>query len=150
MKPTPFRRDLPPDPLRQSLAEVRRGLLRLHKALIDSERAVFERGGGALTAGRFLQALLQEPFFAWLRPFSGLIVEIDEALATREPIPPERVRDYVVQVRALVAPPEEGGSADERYESVCRRDPGVLQAHLELAGRIADALAALSKGPVRR
>ena len=34
--------DRPSDPVRQQVVEVRRALLRLHKALIDSERAAFE------------------------------------------------------------------------------------------------------------
>ena len=68
---------------RQSLVEVRRGLLRLHKALVDSERAAFEVGSGALSNGQFLQLLLQDPYFTWLRPYSALIAEIDEALVTR-------------------------------------------------------------------
>lgn len=127
-----------PDPVRQHLVEVRRGLLRLHKALIDTERAAFERDHGELTSGQLLRALLEDPFFAWLRPFSGLIVEIDEALATREPIAPASAAEYIARVRALV----ESGEAEERaatggrYENVVRRDPGVLLAHVELTSRL--------------
>ena len=136
-----------PDPAIRDLKEVRRGLLRLHKALIDAERAAFERGHGAMTNGQFLQALIQDPFFAWLRPFSGLIVEIDEVLATRKPVAAAQARGYVRQVRALVLPPGEGGAADERYEVVCRRDPGVLLAHVELTDRIGAALDTLPGTP---
>ena len=73
MTPHIPRRDRSPDPVRDHLKEVRRGLLRLHKALIDAERAVWERETGPVSNGRFLQALIEDPFFAWLRPFSGLI-----------------------------------------------------------------------------
>ena len=58
----------PTDPVRQQIVEVRRALLRLHKALIDSERAAFEARAGATSNGQFLQLLLQDPFFVWLRP----------------------------------------------------------------------------------
>lgn len=135
------RSDLPPDPVRQHLVEVRRGLFRLHKALIDSERARFESRHGVMSNGRFLQALIQDPFFAWLRPFSGLIVEIDEVLATREPLPEGSARGYIEQVRGLVDPAgaEEDEGAGGRYEEVRQRDPAVLIAHVELAGRIAAA-----------
>jgi hypothetical protein len=140
MRPSQFRRGSPPDPVRQNLVEVRRGLLRLHKSLIDSEREVYERGHGPMTNGQFLQALLQEPFFAWLRPYSGLIVEIDEALAGEEQVTEAGARAFVEQVRALVTSPEEGGAAVERYEGVRQRDPGVLIRHVELTSRISAAL----------
>jgi hypothetical protein len=140
MRPSPFRRGTNPDPVRQDLVEVRRGLLRLHKALIDSERKVYERGHGQMSNGQFLQALIQEPFFAWLRPYSGLIVEIDEVLATREPVAEAEARAFVERVRALVLLPREGGGAEERYEMVRQRDPSVLLLHVELTSRISTAL----------
>jgi hypothetical protein len=132
MASRPSRSDRAPDPARQQLVEVRRGLLRLHKALIDSERDAFERDRGPLSSGQLLQALLEDPFFAWLRPFSGLIVEIDEALAAKEPMPAQQARDYLARIRALV----EGGPEAERYERVMSRDPDVLVAHVELTGRL--------------
>jgi hypothetical protein len=134
----PRRPDRPADPLRQRVLEVRRGLLRLHKTLIDSERAVYERERGPMTSGEFLQALLGDDFFAWLRPFSGLIVEMDEALHGGEPLTESSARAYIERVRALVASGDEGDE-DGRYHQVCRRDTDVLLAHVELSGRIQDA-----------
>jgi len=66
----PAPRERPPDPVRQHLVEVRRGLLRLHKALIDAERGGFEASRGPLTNTQLLGALLDDPHFAWLRPYS--------------------------------------------------------------------------------
>ncbi|HEU0077575.1 MAG TPA: hypothetical protein VFQ76_08005 [Longimicrobiaceae bacterium] len=133
MTPSLPRRDRSPDPVRDHLKEVRRGLLRLHKALIDAERAVWERDTGPVSNGRFLQALIEDPFFAWLRPFSGLIVEVDERLATGEPLPHAEASAYVERIRALVQPT---GDEAERYERVRQRDAGVLLAHVELEARI--------------
>ena len=126
-----------PDPVRQQLVEVRRGLLRLHKALIDSERATYERDSGPLTSGQLLRALLEEPFFEWLRPFSRLIVEIDEALASREPMSAETARGYIDQVRGLVESGrgEDDADAEGQYQQLVRRDPDVLIAHVELVSR---------------
>lgn len=126
------------EPTRQQLREVRRGLFRLHKTLIDAERAAFEKTQGRLSNGQFLQALIQDPFFAWLRPFSSLLVEIDEALAAKEPSFQLRTRAYIEQVRALVVP-QEGGEEANRYEYVRQRAPDVLVAHVELTARIAAA-----------
>ena len=135
-----FSRRSYPDPVRDSLVEVRRGLLRLHKALIDAERIDFERGRGPVTNAQLLQALIEEPFFAWLRPFSGLIVEIDEALAAREPISKPAARAFVERVRELVATPVDEPPELSRLEQVRTRHPDVLLAHLELGSRINTAL----------
>lgn len=118
-----------PDPVRQQLMEVRRGLLRLHKALIDSERQVYELRNGAMSNGQFLQALIQNSHFAWLRPYSSLIVAIDEAAADREGVAPDQARAYVVQIRGLV---DSEGDPTGRLEQARERDSEVLRAYREL------------------
>jgi hypothetical protein len=137
----PSRRSYP-DPVRSNLVEVRRGLMRLHKALIDAERSDFERARGPINNSQLLSALIEDPFFAWLRPFSGLIVEIDEALAAREPMSPAAARQYVERVQELVATPVDEPPELSRLEQVRTRHPEVLLLHLELHSRIATALAA--------
>jgi hypothetical protein len=130
-----------PDPVRNQLRDVRRGLFRLHKTLIDAERALFEQRSGPLAPGSFLQLLIHDEFFAWLRPFSSLIVEMDEVLAARdEPIGQERARGYLAQVRDLIATSASHETPSvSRYDEVHRRDPSVLLAHVELTRRLADA-----------
>ncbi len=130
-----LRPDLPPDPIRDNLRSVRLGLLRLHKALIDAQRGEVERRSGPMSNGVFLQMLIQDEGFAWLRPFSALIVTIDEALATREPIAEESARGWVREIVALLAPPA-GEPAAERLAEL-RRTGTVLAAHEELTRRIA-------------
>ena|SRR5688500_18462315 len=123
----------PTDPVRQQIVEVRRALLRLHKALIDSERAAFEARAGATSNGQFLQLLLQDPFFVWLRPFSGLIAAMDEALADAEGLSAEGAEEFLAQVRSLIGPPDANTGGETRYEEVRSRDPDVLFAHIQLA-----------------
>jgi hypothetical protein len=138
----PHRRNPTPEPLRQRLKAVRLALLRLHKALIDAERGEWEKSRGPATSNELLKALIEEPFFAWLRPFSGLIVAIDEALSGDEAVSEDEARAFVEQARELVAVDEGDEPTVNRYDLVCRRDPNVLVLHVELASRIADALAA--------
>jgi hypothetical protein len=134
------RREMPHDPLRERFVEARRAFFRLHKTLIDAERAAFERRQGSLSGGQFLQALLQDPALEWLRPFSALIVEIDETLAAREPLEPAEVGTYVARMRTLLAAGEADGEdgVSGRYETLRDRDPDVLVAHVELVRRIAE------------
>ena len=54
--------------LRARLKGTRDGLLRLHKTLLDSERAAYERDVARITStGQFLQLVLNDPWFQWLR-----------------------------------------------------------------------------------
>lgn len=125
------------DPLHQHLTEVRRGLLRLHKTLIDAERAAFEDRTGPMSNTQFLGALLEEPFFAWLRPYSGLVARIDEALAGEEAMTDAQAKEFLEQARALVAPAGTGTEGARRYEMLRQREPNVLVAHVELVRRLA-------------
>lgn len=133
----------PPNPARDHLAQVRRALLRLHKTLIDSERAVYEARHGPMNNSEFLGALLQEPFFQWMRPFSQLIAAMDEAMFGDEPVTAQGARPFVTRAHALVAEPGDGDTPESvRYGQVRDRDPSVLFAHTELLRRVAAALTA--------
>ena len=143
----PARPERPPDPVRQHLVEVRRGLLRLHKALIDAERGGFEASRGPLTNTQLLGALLEDPYFAWLRPYSRLIAEIDAALANREhPLSPAAAREFVTRVHAVASPTD--AELSGRLGQLRERDPTVLFTATELNRRLAEALLALEAPPV--
>jgi hypothetical protein len=69
----------------EQLKALRDRLLQLHKTLLDADRAAYERAYGPVgSSGEWLQLVLGHEHFVWLRPFSGLIVRIDEWLASDE------------------------------------------------------------------
>ena len=77
-------------PTPTQLRTVRDHLLTLHKALLDSERATYEKAYGQVRSpGEMLQLVLGNEHFAWLRPYSGLIVRIDEWFADDDASPAE-------------------------------------------------------------
>src|SRR5919108_6111091 len=86
------------------LRELRQRLLRLHKTLLDWERAGYERIHGRQSSNDLLTALLNDPQFAWLRPISQLIVRIDELLEEKTPPMRNDVEAIVAQVRTLTSP----------------------------------------------
>ena len=72
---------------RQRVTEVRKAVLGLHKALLESERASYERIFGKIGSSyQFLQSVTTDPWFAWLRPVTQLIVVMDELLEAKEPL----------------------------------------------------------------
>jgi hypothetical protein len=69
--------------MRKKLDAAHKGLLDLHKALIDHENIIYQQSHGSITRGEWLQLLLTDKQFAWLKVFSDLIIKIDEATAAK-------------------------------------------------------------------
>ena len=61
----------------QFLSEVRRPLLTLHKAILDHERAAYEKEFGPVTPAAFLQVLINGSGFRWITPLSTVIANVD-------------------------------------------------------------------------
>ncbi|HEX4748793.1 MAG TPA: hypothetical protein VH302_04560 [Bryobacteraceae bacterium] len=123
-----------PEVARQRLTELREKLLILHKALLDSERTSYELIHGPIASpGAFLQLLINDARFAWLRPVTTMIVQIDEALAAKNP--PSSHVDFerlIGDVRALLTPSSEENGFWKRYSGAVQRDPGVAVLHEEM------------------
>ena len=127
-----------PDPARQKLAELRQTLLTLHKALLDSERTSYELVHGTIPSpGAFLQLLINDNWFAWLRPVTSLLVQIDETLAAKNPAgTPRQFEQLIEDTRALLSPSRETNGFWKRYSSAMQRDPGVAVLHQELEKKL--------------
>jgi hypothetical protein len=123
--------------IRQPLLEFRHALLDLHKTLIDSERAVYEVDVGPVRSPHhFFQLLTNDPWFAWLRPISQLIVVIDEHLDAREPLTNDTIDAVIMESVFLLVPAKGEGDFSARYLAALQRDPAVVLAHAQVAKRI--------------
>jgi len=58
---------------------------------------------------QFLQLVMSDPWFAWLRQLSELIVEMDELLAAKE-IPGEATALALIRQASILLIPSEAGS----------------------------------------
>jgi hypothetical protein len=114
------------------LNDLRQGLLRLHKTLLDWERAGYERIHGRQSSNDLLNALLNDPQFSWLRPISQLIVRIDEVLSDKTPPMRNDVDAVVAQVKALTSPNAEGNIYERRYDTVLQEHPDAVFAHRDV------------------
>ena len=116
--------------LHRRLNAAHAGLLRVHKALLDHERQRFElRHGPVGSPLEFLQVVLRDPWFAWLRPVSELTVQIDEYTASREPTDPLHGEALLAQARALLVPAEEGDGFARQYHRAIQESPEVAMVH---------------------
>lgn len=78
------------------LEKLRTPLLDVHRALLDSQR-------GERSPGDFLQALINDPQLAWLKPLTTLVASLDELLGNEE--------------------------FEKRYREALQRDPQLVLAH---------------------
>ena len=125
------------DMIRRPLLELHDALLHLHKVLLESERAVYEKSVGPIQSpNHFFQLLTGDPWFAWLRPISQLIVVIDESLDEKEALTNAGVDAVMGQSVFLLIPAESGGEFGQRYVAALQRDPRVVLAHAQVAKRI--------------
>jgi len=124
----------------KTLKSARQGLLRVHRLLLEMERVALERTRGRLSANAYLQAVLNDPDFAWLRPASQLIVQIDEALddAEREgvPVASDVTGSLLVQVRSLLTPVPPTTMFASHYLAMLQRHPDVVFAHRDLMAEL--------------
>jgi hypothetical protein len=116
------------------LSDLRQALLRLHKTLLDWERGGYERIHGRQSSNDLLNALLNDPQFAWLRPISQLIVRIDELLGDKTPPMRNDIDAVVSQVKALTSPNAEGNIYERRYDTVLQEHPDAVFAHRDVLG----------------
>src|SRR5258708_12929972 len=118
------------DLARQRLMDLRHGLLRLHKTLLDSERLSYERANGRIASrGEFFQLVIGNPWFAWLHRVSELVVQIDEMLEAEEPATAIDATRLIDHARLLLKPSEEGDGFGKPYFEALQRNPNLLLAH---------------------
>lgn len=126
------------DLTRAQLESLSRSLRRLHKALLDDERQSYERVHGRIASnGAFLQLVLGDPWFAWLRPLSQLMVKLDELDERREPAISEDITAMLTSARTLLTPSEEGEGFGRNYYDALQRSPDVGLAHAEVRALLA-------------
>jgi hypothetical protein len=106
----------------ERLREARNLLLKLHKNLVDHERAIWEGINGPATPGQFLNILLEDPDFRWLRKFSTLIVDIDEMFAQKDGFAAELVDIHLSKLRDLISMKDEDEAFRAKYQAALQQD----------------------------
>jgi hypothetical protein len=125
---------------REQLVSVRTVLLRLHKTLLDFERDAYERARGKIANSYgLLNLVMNDPWFAWLRQLSELIVEMDELLAAREPAKENTAIALIRQAEMLLTPSESGSEFQRKYFAAMQESPEVVLAHSEFAAVLGPA-----------
>ncbi|MCY7346811.1 MAG: hypothetical protein LH614_11400 [Pyrinomonadaceae bacterium] len=123
------------------LKTARLKILALHKALIDDERNSFERLNGQITGGQFLNLLVDDKNFQWLRTFSILIVEIDEMLDLDDGFTENMIDDYLLQMRQVVSFELADEDFKSRYKNFIQNNPDIALRNKEIKDLLDDRIA---------
>jgi len=107
-------------------AVLRHALLELHRLIVAFERADYERRAGEGNAAAFLRILVEDEAYAWLRPLSALIVQMDEETETPAAGAESTLLD---ETRALLKPDPAGTPFQARYAWLIEQSPDVAYAH---------------------
>ena len=105
---------------RAALRELSKALLPLHRALIEAARDDYAFAyGKSVTPNQLLQLITDDPFFAWLKPMTAIIVEIDEMARV----------DFELDAARELAARVEQVTVGERYVELLQRDVDAAIAH---------------------
>lgn len=116
--------------LHERIEAARRGLMQVHRAIIDAERLRYERVHGRVDgAGRLLQLVINDPAFAWVRPLSSLIVRMDTLLAEEGTLDSDEVDALIEQARRHLRPDAAGSEFARLYDRAIQESPDVVLAH---------------------
>jgi hypothetical protein len=115
--------------LRGALREVSKVLLPLHRALIAAANDDYAFGIAPVKPSQLLQLLNDDPFFAWLKPLTSLIVDIDEM--ARTDFEPSDVAAIADRLDRLFGPKAEEGFAAQ-YIPMLQRSVDIAVGHAAL------------------
>ncbi|MFN0141168.1 MAG: hypothetical protein ACKVQW_13900 [Pyrinomonadaceae bacterium] len=116
----------------EKLKNARNILLKLHKAMLDLEREMYEGLHGKLSPARYVNLLMEDEDFAWLRKFSMLIVEIDEMFDLKDGVPTELVEANLDKVKELVEMTEPDEYFRAKYQFAIQRDSNAAGLHSQI------------------
>jgi len=115
---------------RAALEDVSRKLQELYGAVLSAERRFAPSGAGL----ELLDRLMNDPAWAWLRPLSSLIAEVDHALAQEAELSAMEGAAAAAHIRGLLF--GEGDLVDKefltRYRSLLQLDHMLASTHGQL------------------
>lgn len=118
------------DETRQQLKDLSRAFLRLHKTLLDGAKAEYEAKNGKIpNPNVYLQLVLDDPHFAWLRKISSLIALIDEAVSIRRPATEAESQALLNEAKILLRFEDEDEEFNNKFQSALQNNPDAVVGH---------------------
>lgn len=128
-----------PAALLQRLEVSRTLLLKVHRALLEAERVRYEKARGRIPNNtEFLQLVINDPWFDWLRPMAQMVLLIDERMSDKKsPLGRDEAQSLFERARTLLKADPEGDAFQRLYADALQHSPSLAV----LARQVAAALA---------
>lgn len=102
------------DETRQTLKNLSKSFLGFHKMLLDAAKDDYENQHGKIpNANVYLQLVIDDAHFAWLRKISTMMALLDEATSRRNPATETDAQVLINEAKLLVT----FGDADENFNA---------------------------------
>ena len=120
----------------------RSDLLRLHRALLAVERLRYEKARGRIANNSaFLQLVIADPWFDWLRPMAQLVLMIDERTSDKKsPLGTGEARSLLDRARALLRADAEGDAFQRLFFDAVQASPDLAVLARQIASGTAGEL----------
>ena len=118
------------DETRQKLKGLSKAFLSLHKILLEKTKAEYEAKNGAINgANQYLQLVIDDPHFAWLRKFSSLIALIDEATSLRRPASETDAQALLNEAKILLNFEDGDEDFNDKLQTALQNNPDAVVSH---------------------
>lgn len=115
------------DDTRSNLKDLSKAMLRLHKTLLDGAKSEYEDQHGKIAnPNTYLQLVIDDPHFAWLRKISSLVALLDEATSVRRPASEEEASALIVEAKKLLNFEDADGNFNEKLQNALQKNPDAV------------------------
>ncbi|MDQ6612347.1 MAG: hypothetical protein M3Y64_07935 [Gemmatimonadota bacterium] len=121
--------------MRRHLSTARDDLLRVHRALLHVERTRYEKVHGRIANnGLFLQLVIGDPWFDWLRPMGQMVLLIDERMEDKDaPLEVAEAKALLARGRDLLRADAAGDAFQRLYFQALQQSPELAVLHGQVA-----------------
>ena len=123
------------------LDTVRNDLLRVHRGLLEAERNRYEKHHGRIANNSaFLQLVINDPWFDWLRPMGQMVLMIDERTSDKkQPLGSVEAATLFEQSLALLKADAEGDAFQRLFLQSIQSSPELAVLVRQVAKGLAGA-----------
>ena len=123
------------DTTRQKLKALSKAFLRLHKTLLDAAKAEYEAANGVIpNPNVYLQLVLGDAHFSWLRKISSLIALIDEAASVRRPASETEANALLNEAKILLNFEDADEDFNDKFQTALQVNSDAVLVHNDALG----------------
>ncbi len=115
------------DETRAKLKDASKAFLRLHKTLLEGAKAEYEAINGKINgANQYLQLVIDDPHFAWLRKLSSMIALVDEATSRLRPATETDAQALLGEAKILLDFKDGDETFNDKFQAALQNNPDAV------------------------